>query len=266
MTEPLPERPRNIEEYKRWLEVNHGLRLTEAHANHYSSVARKVSTDLPKTPFWEALLGSLRQWGSEYSARTSFPLWGAPPEIKLDLKSFDSFISKTFRKNILVNEEWPNPPASGWLLPPVWFTQVRDVVRSYVVAKYLDGVSFLVDHVSDLAREFDVGFDSQFEAKDEGYYAAHIYIQDRFEIPTMEWATERRALWVELQVTTQLQEVIRKLTHRHYAATREAVNVPDMKWQWDYRSDRFTANYLGHILHYVEGMIMEVRQQEERFS
>lgn len=36
----------------------------------------------------------------------------------------------------------------------------------------------------------------------------------------------------------------------------------DIKWQWDYESDEFIPNYLGHILHYIEGMIMEVRKRE----
>ena len=37
----------------------------------------------------------------------------------------------------------------------------------------------------------------------------------------------------------------------------------DMKWQWDYKSDEFTANYLGHILHYVEGRIVELRDKQK---
>ena len=37
-----------------------------------------------------------------------------------------------------------------------------------------------------------------------------------------------------------------------------------MKWQWDYKSDEFSANYLGHILHYVEGMIVEIREKQKK--
>lgn len=43
---------------------------------------------------------------------------------------------------------------------------------------------------------------------------------------------------------------------------REAAPVPsDVAWQWQYRGDQFVPNYLGHILHYIEGMIMEVRER-----
>jgi hypothetical protein len=35
------------------------------------------------------------------------------------------------------------------------------------------------------------------------------------------------------------------------------------KWQWNYQSLEFSSNYLGHILHYVEGMILEVRDKQK---
>ena len=66
-----------------------------------------------------------------------------------------------------------------------------------------------------------------------------------------------------MQITTQLQEVIRKLLHKHYESRRKRTTPDELKWQWDYKSDEFSANYLGHILHYIEGMIMEVRDKQE---
>ena len=66
---------------------------------------------------------------------------------------------------------------------------------------------------------------------------------------------------VEIQITTQLQEVIRRLLHKYYERQRSGRSTSDLKWQWDYKSDEFAANYLGHILHYVEGMIMDVRDK-----
>ncbi len=43
---------------------------------------------------------------------------------------------------------------------------------------------------------------------------------------------------------------------------RKLLKPPDTKWQWDYKGDEFATNYLGHILHYVEGMIMDVRERD----
>ena len=67
---------------------------------------------------------------------------------------------------------------------------------------------------------------------------------------------------IEIQITTQLQDVIRKLLHIYYEERRKKITEDDIKWQWDYKSDEFVANYLGHILHYVEGMIMDVRSKQ----
>lgn len=53
------------------------------------------------------------------------------------------------------------------------------------------------------------------------------------------------------------------MLHTYYEEQRRKGKRED-KWQWDYNSEEFSANYLGHILHYVEGMIMEVREKQER--
>ncbi len=44
--------------------------------------------------------------------------------------------------------------------------------------------------------------------------------------------------------------------------TRMKLKRTDKIWQWDYKCDEFLPNYLGHIIHYIEGMIMEVRDRK----
>ncbi|MGA8485346.1 MAG: hypothetical protein WB706_13230 [Nitrososphaeraceae archaeon] len=39
----------------------------------------------------------------------------------------------------------------------------------------------------------------------------------------------------------------------------------DTNWKWNYKSDLFSSSYLGHILHYVEGLILEVRDKQVGF-
>jgi hypothetical protein len=51
--------------------------------------------------------------------------------------------------------------------------------------------------------------------------------------------------------------------HKYYEERRKRIKEENIKWQWNYKSDEFTVNYLGHILHYVEGMIMEVRETQK---
>lgn len=65
---------------------------------------------------------------------------------------------------------------------------------------------------------------------------------------------------IEIQVTTQAKEVLRKLLHVGYESSRLGDVQSD--WQWAYDSRAFAANYLGHVLHYVEGRIMNIRTDD----
>jgi len=89
-------------------------------------------------------------------------------------------------------------------------------------------------------------------------------MMQEFEIPKFPYDTERVVVSLEIQITTQLQEVIRRLLHKYYESRRMDMEEEESKWQWNYRSDEFVANYLGHILHYVEGMIVEVRERQKK--
>lgn len=51
--------------------------------------------------------------------------------------------------------------------------------------------------------------------------------------------------------------------HKYYEERRKKVKLNEKDWIWDYKCDEFAANYLGHILHYVEGMIMEIREKQK---
>ena len=177
-------------------------------------------------------------------------------------KPFDSVVEKSFRKNVVANRNWPDAPDSGWITPENWFYELNDIVRTMLVVKYLDGVRFLMNKIAELCTVFKFKYHGDMEARDEGYYAGHSYFITEYELPTKNWQTRRDAVRVEVQVTTQLQDVIRRLSHRHYANRRLEFEPNPVKWQWRYDDPEFTPNYLGHILHYVEGMIMEVRNRE----
>lgn len=113
-----------------------------------------------------------------------------------------------------------------------------------------------------LAKKHFLDCRIDYEAKEEGYYAAHFYVIIDAVVPNREWDTQIVPTSIELQLTSQLQEVIRKLLHKHYENRRKEISNPPVKWQWDYRTEEFSTNYLGHILHYVEGMIMEIRRRQ----
>ncbi len=127
----------------------------------------------------------------------------------------------------------------------------------------MDGVDFLFSKLETLANELNLPLKIDYEAREEGYYAGHFNVIMQFSIPRIDWDAETITLTVEIQITTQLQEVIRRLLHKYYESHRLSQTKPPKKWQWDYRSEAFTANYLGHILHYIEGTILEVRDKQK---
>lgn len=127
--------------------------------------------------------------------------------------------------------------------------------------KYIDGVEFLVNPVGSLYEKlYCLPCKIDYEAKDEGYYAAHVSVKIKFEIMGSSFETIIVETPVEIQIMTQLQELIVMLLHKYYETNRREI-ARDEKWQWNYKSDEFAANYLGHILHYVEGMIVEIRDK-----
>jgi ppGpp synthetase/RelA/SpoT-type nucleotidyltranferase len=179
------------------------------------------------------------------------------------VKPFESFLLSCYRKSITALKKGEN---ENIITPSNWYTKIPDIIRTSLVVKYLDGVEFTLKRICKLCEDFHLKHWHYHEARDEGYYAVHVYLKLSVEIPLMDWRTTKIEFNLELQVTTQLQDVIRKLTHKYYEERRTNVKGRDGKWQWNYDNDEFIANYLGHILHYVEGMIMEIRRRQEEGS
>lgn len=258
-------KPNNIDEYKNWLKKNHDVEISERTRIYYDSVTSKINKDFEKSIYWTQLNDNLKEYDAAYFLKTGYHLMIPEFSPKLYVKSFDSFLLKTFRKNILQNKNWPNEPETGWILPHNWYSKINDILRTLLVVKYLDGTECLAEKIKLHCAQHTKEFNCYFEARDEGYYAIHLYTKEEFEIPRIDWDTERVRVSIEIQITTQIQEVIRNLLHKYYEEKRKTKKQDDMKWQWNYKNDEFAANYLGHILHYMEGMIMEIRdKQEER--
>jgi hypothetical protein len=251
------------EEYEKWLKDEQGVDINNIIKNNYDSVTMKIKDQFEKSKFWMDLTNDINGMDQNYYIKTggyNLFMSTSPPEILM--KSFDSFLLKTFRKNILENKNWPNEPINGWILPTNWFTKINDIIRMAFVVKYIDGVEYMINDLEKYCEKFGLSHKVRFEAREEGYYAAHLYTRQKFEVPNVQWDTEIVNVSIEIQVTTQLQDVIRRLLHRYYEDSRKKMER-DEKWQWNYKSDEFAANYLGHILHYVEGMIIEIRDKEK---
>jgi hypothetical protein len=260
---PIVKKPENIEEYLYWLKERLNVDITEKHKRLYDSATTFIQRDFEASLFWKKLIKALPVYRDEYKIQTGYDLFSSEIPPVVCIKPFNSFIEKTYRKNVIYNTDWPNPPNSNWIIPDNWDSRISDIIRTSIVVKYLDGVEFIGAKIKALCEKYKKSCSFSLEASEVGYYAAHLYTIQKFEIPTFTWETRKISLSIEIQITTQLQEAIKKLIHKYYEEERCRIAKADLKWQWNYKSDEFAANYLGHILHYIEGMIMEIRERRE---
>ncbi len=258
-------KPESMQEYRKWLRENQQVSIDTRTENHYNFVANKIRQDFQTSEIWQKFTAQLQDLNQIYVNETGYNLLMAPEEEpELLTKPFQSFLEKTYRLNIISNPNWPDSPEGGWYIPQQSFSRVNDIVRCLVLVKFLDGVKYLVQAVREFCDQDGINVEYSYEARAEGYYAAHLNLCQDFEISNEDWDTEVVNVSIEIQISTQLQEVLRKLLHRYYEDRRKAASAPDDEmWQWNYKSDEFAVNYLGHIIHYVEGMIVDIREKHK---
>lgn len=253
------EKPTNPQEYETWLKDKLDVVIDAKARTYYDAATRAMLDHLERADFWQGFKAELLEYDARYTAQCGFfLLMDKGNSLEVVIKPFDSLVDKTFRKNILANENFPDAPEAGWVTPTDWLTRVHDVVRTSIAVKYLDGVTFLAERIDELAQKFGRESGVDYEAREEGYYAAHVGVPLPAEIPSKKWDTDKIVFTLEIQITTQIQEAIRTLTHAFYEKRRSATQI-GKKWQWDYDSDEFRANYLAHTLHHMEGLIMDIR-------
>lgn len=247
--------------YKLWLKTEHGCEINEITFNHYNAMCDAVKRCFDDCIMWNTAKAGLRELYDKYLIKSGFPLLqNFAPDIYV--KPFDSFLLKTYRYNILLNSHYPKPPRRGWMLPPDWYSNINDVFRTTFTVKYLDGVEFLLNYMLDVGKQTGFNIENAYEARIEGYYAAHLYYKKSCDVPKLDFTTETREFSFEIQITTEIKEMIKNILHPFYQRSRLRERMKGKDWRWDYGSDEFIANNLGHILHYVEGAIVQVRERQ----
>lgn len=262
--EPSDDARPSFDQYPKWLGETHSVNVA-TERNRYERESVRIKGAAETSPLWLHYLATKQELADTYFAGTTYPLFADSTPESMVIKPWKSFLEKTYRTNISSNSGWPDPPEEGWLLPGNWYERIHDIARTVVVVKYLDGVEAVTNHFQAFVTTGAIAdYECNFEARDTGYYAAHSRVGVDFNLLVENWTEVASHGQFEIQVTTQLQEVIRRLTHIQYEGRRMTTDEPAMKWQWDYSSDSFKPNYLGHILHYMEGMIMEVRDKGKK--
>jgi ppGpp synthetase/RelA/SpoT-type nucleotidyltranferase len=255
------ERPR-FASYEQWLIRSHRIPSFSKLRNHYASLTREAADSIRASDFWTSVLDGLKDVDAKYLVASKYPLIATySPELLI--KPWDSFLDKTYRRNIVNNPHFPDPPENGWLLPDNWYTSIHDVIRTTIIVRYLDGIPLLINFLREKANFANNQFESELEARAEGYYGAHCSCALECEISTLEWHRIFQQFSLEIQVTTSMKDVIKNLLHSYYESRRASgstVTLQDLSW--NYKSEDFVTGYLGHILHYVEGMILDVRDRK----
>lgn len=260
-------KPKSVEAYLYWLNQELDVNIDINVERHYELVLDQLTIEVNNSIFWQSLLNDLKEYNDEYLIITkNYNLFiGSDYKPILLKKSYSSLIEKTFRINILNNNNFPQEPnQNGWVLPENWFERINDIIRTTIEVKYLDGVEFVANKIKALCESQNLECEISYEASEEGYYASHVIIKQEYTILDSKYNEVSVKIPIEIQITTQLQEIIKKLLHIHYEKRRIENNqegIVDRVWQWDYKCDEFATNYLGHILHYIEGMILDVRDK-----
>lgn len=257
--------PPSLQEYKAAFSRLNENKTEEQLRNHYHSCQGSAAEQLVKHLFWIELESVISDWDAIYRQETgSEGLYkGAFGEqSKLNKKSWESAYQKAYRKNVINNKNWPNKPENGWVKSDTWFVHLGDILRTQFVCRYIDGVKFIADKLEVLAKKHNLTVANKMQATNEGYYAGHVDISFEFVIMNMEFDAVSVVCKVEFQVTTQLKEVVKQLLHIHYESNRiEKISDKESVWQWDYKKPSFEANYLGHVMHYLEAQILKLRDQ-----
>ena len=156
------EKPENIDEYIKWLNDTHNKSITRKTETYYDSVSSKVQSKFSTSPFWIELSEQLQEFNDQFSLKTQYPLL-VNDKIELNIKTWNSFLEKNFRHNVVNNNNWPDPPELGWVFNDTWFSKANDIVRTLIVVKYLDGVDYLIKKIESLAEKHNLEITKKLE-------------------------------------------------------------------------------------------------------
>jgi hypothetical protein len=249
--------PQTIEEYIEWAK-SIGIDFSPPSQKRYEINVQGAQNAVQNSAFVQAFPSFLEAQQHEYRKETGGQLLLAG-DLRVVGKPFDSAVTKSFRHNVLRNKKFPDPPAAGWIDPNNWYSRFDDLVRSTLVCKFLDGPRALAEALIKYATSLGVSGRYIPRNTDDGYYAFHQYTAFDIEVLDQSWNAQTVRMEFEIQLTTQLQEILRELTHPLYERARVSTERRDDAWKWDHDSPRFRTSYLGHTLHMIEAVILQVR-------
>lgn len=254
-------KPMSLNEYIEWAKAEidcqfHDHRIESLYETNMTNIFNAVS----QHQFFVDFSNRAAQWESSYKEKTKSDLFMHNNDPELVIKPYKSVVEKTYRQNVLWNKGFPKPPREGWFNHQNVFHRLNDLVRGSMVCRFIDGPAFVANTIQEYANEYGLACRQYSQERDDGYYAFHVYISFPVTVFDLHWNKSTINTEIEIQVTTQLQEVLRSLTHKFYETQRLQASDEGGKWKWDFSSSRFKVGYLSHTLHLLESVILESRE------
>lgn len=246
--------------YQTYLEtIAPGLNFPER--KRYDLNLIQIRNALSGTQFVKGLFGFLESLAQEYAPGHPELLFGEVRDPKLFTKTYDSAINKTYRANVLFNRNYPEPPKDGRIDGANFYRRINDIIRTRLVCRYLDGPQFVAERLQKYCEQLNIPCRVHAMNNDRGYYAWHFYCRNQMDVFGGAGVISEE-IEFELQITTQLVDVLDALTHTLYEADRVTPGGrPDDSWKWQPETQRFKSAYLGHTLHLLEGVILGLKNE-----
>ena len=258
------EKPENETQYRSEIERITGYSIPRLR-NQYNRNKKSMKEEFETSVFYNTLRDELTGIDNDYDNEKKVKLidWGKT--LVIDEKTFDKMLNKCYRYDIINNKKWECE--EDWQKDYIWHTPLNcyikfpDIIRTRITIRYLDGVNVVFNKLMELADNMGLIKHHDFMGDIEGYYCVHFELVYPLTILTLDFLEEIHEVRIEIQLTTQIKDVVNEVLHEYYEAARMTVKDPDKKWQWDHKSTEFLPNYLGHVSHYVEGMLLEARKR-----
>jgi len=220
-----------------------------------------VRQAISSSPFMSGCGDILHAIANKYAPKNPSLLFGKVPTVEILLKPYRSVLDKSYRENVVFNNKYPSPPKGGWVDGSNFYIRLNDIARATIVCKYMDGPKFVCEELKSYCDGLGVSADYYPMNTDRGYYSWHFYARLPADV-FLGSKVDNVLITFELQVTTQLAEVLTALTHGLY---REERILPggkrDDAWKWTPETAKFRSAYMGHTLHLLEGVILGIKEE-----
>ena len=171
-------------------------------------------------------------------------------------------MEKVYRHNVVFNKAFPAQPKEGWIDGTNLYSRLNDIIRGTIVCKYLDGPPFVCGKLKTYGDELGIACRFYPMNTERGYHSWHFYASHNVEFFDDKGGVQMKPVELEIQITTQLADVMTTLTHELYKGERVLPKGQgDDTWKWSPDSPRFRSTYTGHTLHLVESIILALKNE-----